>query len=267
MLKKFASGVLIAAIIMSLASLSVISVAAAPYTDIIIRASGRSIIEAVHFDTENYHDNDGEGNKDLRPDEQVGTEYGGSGFEGNIGWTGAGEWVQYTVQVEADGRYKFEAYLASAADPAGNILVSYNGNPIGATSSGDNWGWQEYDWYDVGEVDMTAGTQVIRVDFVDGNTNFAALRVSIPGEEPEETTTTTTTTAATADEETTADDGGEEADDGSQEETVSDSETTTAASSGASDSDNSMLLYLGIAGLAIVIIIVIVVFAMKKKKA
>ena len=173
-------------------SVAVITVTAVPYIDGGIRISGeRTYIEAVHFDGGvngiNFRELGYRGHGEayaLRPEfaeEHSGpqTEFGESGFAGNIGWTQGGEWVQYTVYVETAGRYGVRAYLASGSGDAGNIEVSYNNNIIGETASWDTMGWQIYDWYDVGEADLEAGAGVIRVEFFTGDTNFAALEVTL----------------------------------------------------------------------------------------
>ena len=141
------------------------------------------IIEAVHFDSGSYKEYgvSGEASYDLRPNESVQTEFGESGFLGNIGWTRAGELVRYTIDVEVPGTYNLRAYLASGAEIAGNIEVYQDyetigmSEIIGITKSNDNRGWQVYEWWNVGERYFREGTAIITVVFYDGNTNLAAL--------------------------------------------------------------------------------------------
>ena len=88
--------------------------------------------------------------------------------------------MQYTISVEKTGRYNFAAYLASGiSNYPGNIEVSCDGIVIGRTYSEDWNGWREYDLYPVGDIDMTEGVHIIKVDFFDGNTNLAALEVTL----------------------------------------------------------------------------------------
>jgi len=146
---------------------------------------GTSIIEAVYFDSDHYNELTGGGEYTARPEmEEAGgpqTQCYSDIFAGNIGWTAPGEWVQYTIDVEKTGTYHFAAYLASdiAVSAAGNIEVSYDGTVIGRTYSEDTNGWQNYSSYPVGEINMTAGVHIIKVDFFDGNTNLAALEVTM----------------------------------------------------------------------------------------
>ena len=149
---------------------------------------GNSIIEGVYFNGDNFNEVGANeyANYACRPEmEEAGgpqTEIGESGFAGNIGWTEPGEWVQYTINVEKSGNYSIAAYLASginAEEGNGNIEVSCDGTVIGRTYSEDANGWQEYDWYPVGDLYMTAEAHIIKVEFFDGKTNLAALEVTL----------------------------------------------------------------------------------------
>jgi hypothetical protein len=241
----------------------IIPASAVPFIDGGIRISGeRSYIEAVHFDggEGNFLDFSGSGAYHLRPEFEAGnsgpqTEFGDSGFEGNIGWTESGEWVQYTVQVEQDGRYKFEAYLASGASGgAGNIELSYNDTVIGSTNSADTWGWQDYDWYTAGEADMAAGTHVIKAEFLDGRTNLAAIRVT----RIEEIEEREAPAEIPADYESM-----------DSENTEPETEITEAPEPGVLNDESlifeNLILWIIIAAAAVIFILAIVVLAAKKK--
>ena len=161
--------------IMILISVMTIGTVATPFREQTIGA-GTSYIEATWFDTGIGADFSGGGGEDIRPHEPAQTEFGASGFVGNIGWTEPGEWVQYTVNVAENGVYRFYAYLASANAPGGNIAWSVDGREIGRTTGAAANGWQSYNWYVIGETELVAGTAVFRLDFPEGNTNIAAIR-------------------------------------------------------------------------------------------
>ena len=140
-------------------------------------------IVATDFDSGIYGKAAADGSKDIRPDEEVNTEVGGSEFGGNIGWIGAGDWVQYTIDVAVSGVYRVEGWLASDADPTGSLKVSVGGEEVGTSANCDKNGWQDYSLYTVGNVYLAAGTQVITAEFPNGGVNFAALeftRVPVP---------------------------------------------------------------------------------------
>ena len=164
-------------------SVLVMTVTAAPFKEIKV-GEGETVIEAVWFDGgfENY-ESDGSGNKDIRPDEEVATydytindDYAG-GRETDtpscIGWIAAGEWVQYTIQVEVAGKYQVEVW--GAAGGGGDFDAFYNGNKIGSAYIEDFGGWHDYVKYPVGTVDMTVGTHVIRTEYPDGGINVESM--------------------------------------------------------------------------------------------
>jgi hypothetical protein len=188
----------------------------------------------------------------LRPEFEDGhrgpqTEVGESQFGGNVGWTQGTEFVQYNINVETPGKYKLEAYLASGAGTAGNLEVSYNGNVIGVTASEDTNGWQDYDWYDIGEVQFAAGAGVIKVEFLTGDTNFSVMKATLIEADP----------APAADEPPAEDEPAEAGGD-------SPADTAPAATGGGDD--GSIVLWIIIAAAAIVIVVIIVILVTKKKK-
>jgi hypothetical protein len=143
---------------------------------------GKTIINAIDFDSGVYFEsNAADGNHECRPAEDVQTEVGKSEFGGNIGWTAADEWVQYTVKVDAAGKYGFNAWMASDAGTPGTIQVFVNDVLVGETANSLKRGWQDYDLYPVGAIDLAAGTSVIKVLFPNGNMNFSALEINADG--------------------------------------------------------------------------------------
>jgi len=187
MFRKIIAGALIAMMLISLVSMAALAneeeeafvmntEPATPYRTQVITNTINSYIEAVWFDPGTGLGLYAGGGRDIRPDESPNTEGGSSGFEGNLGWTRAGEWVQYTVTVEEADTYRVYAYLASAAGAAGNIRVYIDNVAIGETESDDTSGWQSYQWWFAGEAELTPGQIVIGVYFINGDTNIAALR-------------------------------------------------------------------------------------------
>jgi len=141
---------------------------------------GTTVIKATDFDSGVYGKAPADGAKDIRPAEDVNTENGaGKAGEvgGNIGWIGAGDWVQYTVNVDAAGTYGFSAWIASDASPTGNVEVYVGDKLVGASEKSLKKGWQEYSLFPVGNIDLAAGSNVIKVVFPSGGLNFCALEV------------------------------------------------------------------------------------------
>ncbi|HXH07671.1 MAG TPA: carbohydrate-binding protein [Vicinamibacterales bacterium] len=102
-----------------------------------------------------------------------------------VGWAGAGEWLAYTINVTAAGRYRLVARVASPAS-GGTFHVEFNGqNKTGTMQVPATGGWQVYQ--DVAaEVSLDAGVQVMRLVLdsnapstgATGNFNFIRLETS-----------------------------------------------------------------------------------------
>lgn len=96
--------------------------------------------------------------------------YGGSGLV--VGYTQAGEWLTYRVDVANAGRY---ALTARAANPAagGQVRFSFEGGPAGVIDV-DRTGW----WNDFADArseafDLAAGSYLLRIDLATAAANGA----------------------------------------------------------------------------------------------
>jgi hypothetical protein len=122
----------------------------------------------------------------FRPSEQVDlsatTDVGG-GY--NIGWTTAGEWLEYTVDVEAGGRYALHLRVASLEN-GGALRLLMNGEDVsGRISLPNTGGWQTWTTLTMPDVTLRAGPQTLRLEIVGGgfnlnNMDFEALEVAYP---------------------------------------------------------------------------------------
>jgi len=154
--------------------------------------NGKTVIEAEDFDG-------GEGNYkecsspwrpvyEARPNEKVATEIcentrnDAPNPNYNIGWTMGGDWVQFTVNVETDGDYKIEAWLASANENPSETAIYIDGaaSPIGYAkpSQTNGIGWQEWYLEEAGIINLAAGKHVIKVVFWEGDINLDALVIT-----------------------------------------------------------------------------------------
>ena len=130
------------------------------------------IIEAENFDkpgtgfaNKSYSDNDSEnqGKANYRTDEGVDIEEGGSGKA--IGYTIAGEWLEYSVNVKSAGKYKLTLNTASGSATS-SLQFSVDGTDItdviSIPQTAENK-WDVYQEVDGGEVELKAGEQIIRL--------------------------------------------------------------------------------------------------------
>ncbi|WP_066630472.1 carbohydrate-binding protein [Labilibacter marinus] len=80
----------------------------------------------------------------------------------NVGWTAAGEWVEYTVNVASAGEYTLGLRYASSS-ATGKVYVAFDGlNKTGSLSLPSTGGWQSYQTVEK-IVSLSAGEQVMRL--------------------------------------------------------------------------------------------------------
>lgn len=126
-------------------------------------------IEAENFDfgaeAVAYHDvdsNNWRGNVYRASAVEVApTTDAGGGY--NVGYTRAGEWLEYTVDVPTAGAYRVEVRVAS--DGAGGTFhLEFNGtDKTGTLTIPDTGGWQNWQTLTKSNVMLDAGTQVLRL--------------------------------------------------------------------------------------------------------
>lgn len=136
-----------------------------------------------------YYDTDAGTNVDPAPnyrtDEDVDIEVcedAGGGY--NLGWTAAGEWTEYTVNVEVAGTYDIEIRVACDGDDR-TIDLSVDGTSLAGDIAIPNTGdWQAWETIVIPSVDLQAGEQVLRLTI--GATNYVNLNYMtfIPAYEP-----------------------------------------------------------------------------------
>lgn len=146
--------------------------------------------EFEHFDVGGpevaYHETSEGGSVgiDFRSNEDVDIEECGEGGY-SLGYTVAGEWLEYTVNAAGAGTYNME--LRVACNESGRSLsVSSDGNPIASNITIPNTGaWQTYQTVSR-EVELPAGEQVLRFtigdqDYVNMNyATFTAIDIVLP---------------------------------------------------------------------------------------
>ncbi len=136
-----------------------------PYSGTAIALPGT--VEAEHYDNGGqnlaYVDSDAANNGGAFRQGSVDLEAATEGAY-DVGWIAPGEWLAYSVNVTAGGRYLLEARVASAGQ-GGTFHVEFGGtNVTQALTIPDTGGWQQ--WTTVSTmVTLQAGPQVARVVF------------------------------------------------------------------------------------------------------
>jgi hypothetical protein len=139
-------------------------------------------IEAENYDTNgpgvSYYDatagNNGSvyrfDNVDIEATSDVGGGY-------NVGWISAGEWLQYTVQVQETAVYRF-AFRVAALSGTGAIQVVIDGLPLCAVRTPSTGGWQNWQTVTISNIVLRAGAHALRIEFQSGGYNFNHLQVT-----------------------------------------------------------------------------------------
>jgi hypothetical protein len=141
------------------------TVAQTPYTGTPYPIPG--IIEAENFDNGgegvSYHDNEPANlGGAYRTTEGVDIEACSEGGY-DLGWTVAGEWQEYSVNVLATGTYKVGTRLSGGTSTPGSFHIEFDGvNTSGTINGIPTGGWQT--WATVNDTfNLTSGTHIMRV--------------------------------------------------------------------------------------------------------
>ena len=111
-----------------------------------------------------YHDldavNTGGAYRSTGVDIQATVDAGG-GF--NVGWAKAGEWLEYTVTVQATGKYDL-AFRVASNGAGGRFHLEVDGQDLtGPLTVPNTYGWQEWKTITRTGVNLTAGKHVLRL--------------------------------------------------------------------------------------------------------
>ncbi|MFT4661699.1 MAG: endo-1,3(4)-beta-glucanase [Patiriisocius sp.] len=141
------------------------------------------IIEAGHYDyfeggigqNISYFDASIDNQGDFRPTEYV--DGASDASEGaTVGWISAGEWMEYTVNVQTTGCYDLSARYASGnGNGGGPFYFEVDGLPvssnIGLAPTGDWGNWNSK----TGSIELTAGVHVLRLVADQGEFNLGRM--------------------------------------------------------------------------------------------
>lgn len=164
-----------------------------PYSGTPAKIPGK--IEAENYDIGNYgkayYDSDRENEGGAYRNDGVdivalGCDANGENCPGEyaIGYTKAGEWTKYTVNVETGKRFILTARAASGADHSGFSLF-LDGKSISDTIRIPNGGdWDSYSEISIGEANIEAGIHELKILFTGDYANLDWIRFV----EPEDST-------------------------------------------------------------------------------
>lgn len=105
-----------------------------------------------------------------------------------IGYTEAGEWLEYSVKVAADGKYAIRANVATASETS-KIQLLVDGKAVSDTVTIEkvDTTWNVYKEVDIGAVDLTAGEHILRLAIAGSYVNVDWLKFCEKGTCEDET--------------------------------------------------------------------------------
>jgi hypothetical protein len=111
-----------------------------------------------------YHDTDALNNGGQYRTTGVDVENAGDSPAGyNVGWTSAGEWLNYSVNVAAEGLYTLQARVASSGN-GGVFHIEFDGvNKTGPMTNSDSGGWQTWRTLTKSNISLSAGPHIMRL--------------------------------------------------------------------------------------------------------
>jgi hypothetical protein len=162
---------------------------ARPFTNALVNVPGT--VEAENFDIGgegiSYHDSDAVHQGDnYRSDTAVDIGAGGSnGF--NVGWTRAGEWLDYGINLTfSNPTQLFVDVKFANAGFGGHFHVEFDGGALSTKTvqAYDTGGWTNFRTMDLGGVTLTPGPHVMRLVMDDngdngGVANFDSITVRV----------------------------------------------------------------------------------------
>lgn len=143
------------------------------------------IIECEYYDEGGeglaYHDDDSDNSGVFRPAEGVDaqTTLDPTGIY-NVGWTVAGEWLEYTVNITTAGEYDVSIRTASTYATSA-VSLSLDGTPLlsGPVTLPNTGDWQGYVDHPLGTVTLPSGTHVLRLTIESSNCNLNYMTFSL----------------------------------------------------------------------------------------
>ena len=186
MKRKLLAITLVLMLMTAMLSMFSMPVAATPFAENKIAGDAKSIIYVTDFDYPvdwyTWTELGCGGGKAVRgEDVTVDTEEPGNNIpfdsKGNVGWTDHANGLQWTINVAADGDYRFSMWAASDNGANEGFQLHYNDTLIGALDHVNQEGWQEYTLYTIGDVKMTAGTHILKATWTNGGHNIAAMEI------------------------------------------------------------------------------------------
>ncbi|KGE17856.1 glycoside hydrolase family 3 N-terminal domain-containing protein [Paenibacillus wynnii] len=97
---------------------------------------------------------------------------GDTGGGQNLGYTDAGDWMEYLINVPTDGTFDIDFRHAGEGDNTGFNILDESGVKLGELSVNRTGGWQNWQTSTVHDIALKAGVQKIKLVLKNGGINF-----------------------------------------------------------------------------------------------
>lgn len=161
-----------------------------PYKGVVAELPGK--IEAENYDVpgsgkgnNSYYDNDSENKGGAYREDGVDIESIDDGFA--VGYTNAGEWMEYTVNVKTAGEY-FLSFRAASGSTSSSIQLFVDDEAVTDTikvpQTAEN-DWSVYKEMDGGKVKLSAGKHILKIAITGSYVNLDWINFGTEPEDPQ----------------------------------------------------------------------------------
>jgi endo-1,3(4)-beta-glucanase len=151
-------------------------------------------LEAGHYDRFEgaigqgitYTDSTVGNNADFRPTESV-DSFADPAEGAVVGWISAGEWLHYTVDIEAEGLYAVDfRYACGNAGGGGPLFIEIDGQQVSAPMTvSQTGGWSTFRTGTLTDLALPSGKRSLRIRFEGGELNLGRLTFRRVGSLPQ----------------------------------------------------------------------------------
>jgi endoglucanase len=97
----------------------------------------------------------------------------------NVGWITNGEWIKYTINSEITGFYRVSLRVASSATTGRLNVEIDNQTQFSNLAVPNTGGWQNWQWLDAGDIELSTGSHELRLYFVQEGFNINQIKFSL----------------------------------------------------------------------------------------
>lgn len=136
------------------------------------------IIEAENYDINAFRDADGKSDTTGYRTDDAGVVRAGQGFA--LGYTTAGDFFEYTLNVKTKGKYAISVWGATGNTNESSVTLSIGEQSLQAKIPGGE-NWDSYSEVEAGKLELSPGIQKLRLSIDDSYVNIDKILFEITG--------------------------------------------------------------------------------------